>query len=625
MSKTKLLLACLAIPSLLSAVGCSQQSYGLKLKARLENLLDDKTAGGGNTRDKMVTPEDITGKWTLPADITTGTVISSALTNTPSHGQATMKAGIVTYIPAANFFGNDSVKYKIISTVPAATPSPAAAASGVSSQTAAVTQVTTEFTLNIEVTPVNDLPVAKDLSLNGAQNKSVEFNLGLPGDFSDVEDGENLVLQMPPTTARGGTVQLTDPAAKKYSYLPPADFKGSDQIVYTIGDTEGGEGHGTIVFNIDSTIYSIKPALAVRGSGCIMCHGIADSNVITDFGYGSPYYFGQNQSGVSAYSRSAYGDHAENWLSAQVSGNVIVPKNALIPLGDAGGDGAKTLASYLGSKVGASKVVEKSTVYIGAPTAGRILSVAGSFPSDHPSWTFNKHAPSSPNFSGLTDSSNGQYLRNSAESEFVCVGDLIVKKVLFLENLKLRTTSQGCRIYATESVFIQGAITYIDDGANPDRNLQIVSSRAVLMGFGKAPAGTERVGTDSVNYRFGSSGNRETALEAFATRATGGGQAAIKPIFNDAMLIGMDTLKDAATTNYANGPNTTGYRLVPFERLMLVAPQVHSRYFGQVKGVIIAEVAMLGVSHLQFTFDPVFERAPVLPLLEQKDFLIIED
>ena len=61
-----------------------------------------------------------------------------------------------------------------------------------------------------------------------------------------------------------------------------------------------------------------------------------------------------------------------------------------------------------------------------------------------------------------------------------------------------------------------------------------------------------------------------------------------------------------------------------FDRLLLNAPRIDSRYTGQFNGVIIAETVLMSLSRFSFSFDPVFSRVPVLPLLLPSDYLIVK-
>jgi hypothetical protein len=71
-------------------------------------------------------------------------------------------------------------------------------------------------------------------------------------------------------------------------------------------------------------------------------------------------------------------------------------------------------------------------------------------------------------------------------------------------------------------------------------------------------------------------------------------------------------------------------RNVGYERLLLNAPLIHSRYAGGIKGSVISEFALmpLGLSHNQsrfrFEFDPVFSQVDILPMLRDQDFLKVQ-
>ena len=79
----------------------------------------------------------------------------------------------------------------------------------------------------------------------------------------------------------------------------------------------------------------------------------------------------------------------------------------------------------------------------------------------------------------------------------------------------------------------------------------------------------------------------------------------------------MDNVVDAAN-QVPNGRN------VAFERIFLNAPQYHSRYWGEFKGVIVAEFALASLNAFSFHFDSVFEQVQVLPLLNPNEFLRVE-
>ncbi|MGE4134006.1 MAG: hypothetical protein AB7F86_20380, partial [Bdellovibrionales bacterium] len=218
---------------------------------------------------------------------------------------------------------------------------------------------------------------------------------------------------------------------------------------------------------------------------------------------------------------------------------------------------------------GLPSVVEKNSLHIGAPSAAQILAAA--------------HGRAN-TFSPLAR--KGGYFQLS--ENFTCEGDVVVDGILFLKGAKIQTT-RGCRIYATASVFIEGAPQLI--GAFDDRNLQIVSSRAVLMGLGRCGS------FDSVTNRFKQRGS-------FVTRGGLSASDSAAQIIADSQKI--SDLRDIDCSAYGASQS--------FERILINAPQIHSRYLGKFKGTAIAEIAIFKLEDLVFEYDPVFERVPALSL-----------
>jgi hypothetical protein len=70
-----------------------------------------------------------------------------------------------------------------------------------------------------------------------------------------------------------------------------------------------------------------------------------------------------------------------------------------------------------------------------------------------------------------------------------------------------------------------------------------------------------------------------------------------------------------------------GGRNKSFERILVNAPLIESRYSGGFKGSIIGEVVLMSLglkvndSRFRFEYDPVFDGVPVLPMLTEQDFL----
>lgn len=394
------------------------------------------------------------------------------------------------------------------------------------------------------------------------------------------------------------------------STSPQYDKKTQSGSGTGTGDSgDGGSiGHAPDSGSDGGSIAHFKPALAVRGTGCIMCHGKVEANIITDFGYGNSYYFGQSGvGGLNEFSGSIYGDHAQNWATGAVWGKIFVPQAPVTLSGM-----PATLASYLSGVVtppdamtAKPAVVPQSSIYIGAPTANRILAAAGSFPNGH--WKYTSYTTTG--FNGLEVSANQKYVQNVQGIPFVCEGDLIVNDVLFLDHLQLQTNNNGCRIYVTKSVFIQGPITFL--GSDPYRNLQITSSRMVGMGMGYG--NVDSMGTIIANNSLVNRFQTMWTVPGFFTREAGSTTDKLNTILNESFDI--PTLTDANSQPEGRG--------VAFQRLLINTPNFQSRYQGEFKGVIIAELALASLGDFAFKFDDVFSHVPILPLIPETDYLSI--
>lgn len=62
-------------------------------------------------------------------------------------------------------------------------------------------------------------------------------------------------------------------------------------------------------------------------------------------------------------------------------------------------------------------------------------------------------------------------------------------------------------------------------------------------------------------------------------------------------------------------------RDVSFERLFINAPIVHSRYTGEISGMVVSEIYFPSLGKLIFSFDQVFSKVPILPLIPQSKIL----
>jgi len=181
--------------------------------------------------DEYALAEDTTLSIAAPGVLANDTDVDSpALTvtshDTPAHGTVTVAAdGSFTYVPAPNYHGSDSFTYVV--------------SDGSLSATG---------TVYLSITPVNDAPVADDDSYSVAEDGTL--SVGAPGvlnNDSDV-DGDPLTLSLVSGPAQGS---LSFAGDGSFSYVPAANFNGTDSFVYRLSDGALSDD-ATVTLTVDS-------------------------------------------------------------------------------------------------------------------------------------------------------------------------------------------------------------------------------------------------------------------------------------------------------------------------------------------------------------------------------------
>lgn len=211
----------------------------------------DDGNGGNDTATITVTVTFVNGAPTAADDSETTAedtaVVISVLTNDsgpqsdpltvtgvglPSNGTNSTDGATVTYTPTVNFSGTDTFTYTI------------GDGNGSSAQA----------TVTVTVTAVNDAPAAADDSANTMVNTLATI-LALAND-SDV-DGDTLSI-LTVGAAVSGTTNISGTVV---TYLPNADFSGTDVFTYTVGDGNGGSDSATVTMNV-TTGANVAPIAA---------------------------------------------------------------------------------------------------------------------------------------------------------------------------------------------------------------------------------------------------------------------------------------------------------------------------------------------------------------------------
>ncbi|EPW4777840.1 tandem-95 repeat protein [Vibrio parahaemolyticus] len=158
-------------------------------------------------------------------------VVSLDTNNGPANGTVSVNPdGSVTYTPNDNYHGADSFTYIVTS-------------GGVSEST----------TVNVDVTPVNDAPMAKDDIATTQEDTAVTIDV-LPND-SDV-DGDKLSIQSASAPEAQGKVEIVD---GKLVFTPAENFNGDAEITYTVTDGQlTDEAKVTVTVNPVNDAPTIK-------------------------------------------------------------------------------------------------------------------------------------------------------------------------------------------------------------------------------------------------------------------------------------------------------------------------------------------------------------------------------
>ncbi|HCE3709910.1 TPA: tandem-95 repeat protein, partial [Vibrio parahaemolyticus] len=158
-------------------------------------------------------------------------VVSLDANNGPANGLVSVNPdGSVTYTPNDNYQGTDSFTYIVTS-------------GGVSEST----------TVSVDVTPVNDAPVAKDDTAITDEDTPVTIDV-LPND-NDI-DGDKLSIQSASVPEAQGKVEIVD---GKLVFTPAENFNGDAEIIYTVTDGQlADEAKVTVTVNPVNNAPTIK-------------------------------------------------------------------------------------------------------------------------------------------------------------------------------------------------------------------------------------------------------------------------------------------------------------------------------------------------------------------------------
>ncbi|MES2205595.1 MAG: tandem-95 repeat protein [Pseudomonadota bacterium] len=187
------------------------------------------------------------------SDADSASVLAS-VTSLPQHGRLVMlSSGVLTYIPDSNWSGTDSFTFK--------------ANDGQLNSNVA--------TITIAVTPVNDAPVTANALFTTSEDTAIKINFAQL--VKDV-DSSNLKARILSNPKHGKLVSSTDGTI---SYIPEANWYGTDSFTYISNDGQLDSNVGTITIKVSSvndapTAESATLKVAKNGSITVDLYDLVD-------------------------------------------------------------------------------------------------------------------------------------------------------------------------------------------------------------------------------------------------------------------------------------------------------------------------------------------------------------
>lgn len=177
------------------------------------------------------TPEDVVISTQLAASDPDNDPVSFALATPPQHGTATLtSAGLLSYSPATNYWGTDSLSVTVSDNAGA--------------------QVSGAITVTI--TAVDDAPVLITTQLTGIEDEALHAQLSA----TDVEN-DAFTYQLVPGAGHGNVTLATTGAL---TYSPNANFAGTDQVRVRLVQSATGTTSGDQIVTITVSPVDDAPA-----------------------------------------------------------------------------------------------------------------------------------------------------------------------------------------------------------------------------------------------------------------------------------------------------------------------------------------------------------------------------
>jgi VCBS repeat-containing protein len=194
----------------------SQAANATVTVARVNDAPTTNNVSASGNEDNTITGT-VTG-----SDVDGDSLTFSKATN-PTHGSVTVNSdGTFSYAPTANFNGTDSF------TVTVSDGNGGTATS----------------TVTITVNPVNDAPTTNNVGASGNEDTTITGTVT----GADV-DGDALIFSKATNPTHGSVTVNSDGT---FSYIPTANFNGTDSFTVTVSDGNGGTATSTVTITVNA-------------------------------------------------------------------------------------------------------------------------------------------------------------------------------------------------------------------------------------------------------------------------------------------------------------------------------------------------------------------------------------
>jgi len=213
--------ALLSLAVLLTVTGCSGDTP--------KTPGETNTTGSNNiapvaTSQSLTTPEDVPLDIRLHGKDRENDTLTYRITTRPKHGILSGTPPAIRYVPHTNYHGGDHLMFKV---------------NDGSTDSA-------EAMIYIEITSVNDAPVARDDTFE-AKRQGKEHLWNVEHNDTDPE-GDTLEISAIGTPDHG---TASDAGNGLIRYTPPGDFSGTDHFTYSVQDPDGAAASATVSVRVD--------------------------------------------------------------------------------------------------------------------------------------------------------------------------------------------------------------------------------------------------------------------------------------------------------------------------------------------------------------------------------------